>query len=225
GLNEAGVSFAAVVDDPTAAPTLTTTIGVERVWSWCDVRRAADASTWFVATGAYLHPISFDPIPRTISAAGMPVALVMYDVIPLRHPDVYLVNERIVRLMELRGLLARTAELVVAISDFAARSAIDHLGLDPTRVVTIGAGHGASFRPPASPAGRRDVVAVTGSDPRKNTDGLIEAWSLIDPRVVGDRKLRIVAGAPAPVAARWRSRADSSRNSIELVGAVDDAAL
>ncbi len=227
GLAEADVAFSAVVDDPDAARILTSAVGVERVWSWGDVRRSVDASTWFVATGAYLHPISFDPIPRTITAAGMPIALVMYDVIPQRHPELYLDNERIVRLVELRRPLVRTAELVVAISSFSARTAIDHLALDPTRVATIGAGYGASFRPPPPGGQRRDVVAVTGPDPRKNTDRLIEAWCLIDPRVVRHRVLRIVAGAPASVQSRWRSLADRSRrgSSIELVGAVDDATL
>ena len=65
----------------------------------------------------FLAPIAFDPIPR-ITDAGLPVVGIMYDVIPFRHPELYFDNDAAIRQAAVRGHLARTVDVTVAISQF-----------------------------------------------------------------------------------------------------------
>ena len=80
-----------------AIPDLT----LER-WSPQAVRDHARPGTWYVATQLMLHPIPLDPIPRVITEAGLPVAAVMYDVIPYRFPEQYQVEPSARRQAQLR---------------------------------------------------------------------------------------------------------------------------
>ncbi len=87
-------------------------------WSPQVVRDHAVDGTWYLATQLMLHPIPLDPIPRCITDARLPVAAVMYDVIPFRYPDVYFTDPNALRQAELRAPLARTVDTMLAISDF-----------------------------------------------------------------------------------------------------------
>ena len=176
------------------------------------VRRTREG-TWYVATGMFLHPLSFDPIPAIITERRLPVAEVVHDVIPLQQPDVYLVDERARRLATLRAGLARTADLHVANSRYSASTAIDVLRLDPRRVAVIGAGVDRRFRLP-SVEDRRAVVAVTGADPRKNTEALLDTWSRIDEGLRERHGLVVIAGVDEATAGRWGSIA-----AVHRVGA------
>ena len=118
------------------------------VWRRDVVRQRSASGAWYVATGLFLHPLSFDPIPQVITEAGLPVAGVMYDVIPYRFPDRHQVDEIARRLARIRAPLARTADLTLAISKFSAETAIEALGLDRDRVRVIGGGVDPRFVPP-----------------------------------------------------------------------------
>ncbi|MDA0203596.1 MAG: hypothetical protein O2870_09515, partial [Actinobacteria bacterium] len=87
------------------------------------VAEASTEAPWFVATQLMLHPVALDPIPVTVTEAGLPVAAVMYDVIPQRYPSRYLANPAARRQSELRSALARTVDLMLAISGFSALTA------------------------------------------------------------------------------------------------------
>ncbi len=76
------------------------------------LRSVAGDRAWYVATGLFLPPISFDPVPRIVSELDLPTIGVMYDVIPLRHPDLYLTDEVSSRQVRLRSVLARTVDVV-----------------------------------------------------------------------------------------------------------------
>ncbi len=62
-------------------------------WStFSDPVRSLGTSTtgaWYVATGLFLSPTSFDPVPRIVTESRVPVAGVVFDVIPFRHPELY----------------------------------------------------------------------------------------------------------------------------------------
>lgn len=211
-------------------------------WSPQVVREHAVDGTWYLATQLMLHPIPLDPIPRSITDARLPVAAVMYDVIPYRYPEMYLTDPNARRQAQLRASLARTIDTLVAISDFAATTAADELEFPLERIATIGAGVESRFQPAAddrrsllarvlpSHVGRY-VVSVSGSDDRKNTEGLLRAWTHVDRRVdLGfhhDLHL-VVAGAHTPdVLRRWEGWAADAgvTERVVFTGAVDDDEL
>ena len=168
------------------------------------VRQYTQPGAWFVATQLMLHPIPLDPVPRIITESGLPVAAVMYDVIPERYPLQYQVRPTARAQVQLRGILARTLDALLAISDFAADTAAHELRYPRDRISTIGAGRDPQFKPSDSDAwprlrnvvasdGRALVVNVAGGDdPRKNVDRLLHAWRSVPPSVRSRHRLVIV---------------------------------
>jgi glycosyltransferase involved in cell wall biosynthesis len=176
------------------------------------IRRHAVDGTWFLATALYLHPVSLDPIPGAVTDARMPVAALLYDVIPYRYPDQYLGEDDPARQARLRAVWARTVDVHCANSAFVARTAVEELGLDADRIRVTGAAAGARFRParPGSEPrpGGPYVVAVTGADERKNTHGLLRGWALVPETLRGTTRLVVAATPPAPTLTAWHRLAE-----------------
>jgi glycosyltransferase involved in cell wall biosynthesis len=236
GLQSIGASFDALVSGVEDRCQLGAAIGLDRVATWSrSAVRDAPAGSWYLATGMFLHPISFDPIPAAVTEAMLPVASIMYDVIPFRRAATHLVHTDARRMARLRAELTRNVDAVLAISRFAAKTAIAELGLDSRRVHVVGAGVAERFRPaPASdPAWARPpelgsgpyVVAVVGSDPHKNVERLIDSWATVARRVDGV-SLVLVGGGP-PAWDVWRRRIDDAGVGARAIvaGSVDDATL
>ena len=240
GLRDVGAPAIALYGSDAEADVLADTvpgIATQR-WSPGVVRQHATEATWYLATQLMLHPIPLDPIPRCITHARLPVAAVMYDVIPYRHPDVYLTDPNARVQAELRAPLARTTDVLLAISDFAADTAADELAYPRDRIVTIGAGVEARFAPAVDDPRARDrralpdeigryVVAVAGGDERKNTEGLLRAWAHVDRAVGTDVHLVIVAAHSPSLLERWRSWAADAGvlDRVVFTGALDDDEL
>jgi hypothetical protein len=162
----------------------------------------------------------------------------MYDVIPYRFPEIYLADPNARRQAQLRAPLARTVDALLAISEFAADTAANELRFPRARIGTIGAGVDAKFVPALDDPRPRCtrvipadvgayVVAVTGTDDRKNTEGLIRAWSLAAP-VLDDRFQLVIANAHTPDALRrWESCAAEVgvRDRVVFTGVLDDDEL
>jgi glycosyltransferase involved in cell wall biosynthesis len=209
-----------------------------RRWSPQVIREHAEAGTWYLATQLMLHPVSLDPIPKVVTEAHLPVAAVMYDVIPYRFPEIYQVDPNARCQALLRASLARTVDTLLAISEFAADTAATELGFPRSRIGVIGAGVDAKFAPPSDDPRPRSarvipsdvgpyVVAVTGGDDRKNTEGLIRAWALAVP-ALDERQHLVIATAHAPdVLRRWEACADEVgiRDRVIFTGALDDDEL
>ena len=205
-----------------------------RRWSPQAIRDHVAPGTWYVATQLMLHPIPLDPIPSMITRAHLPVAAVMYDVIPYRFPDRYQVEPNARRQAPLRASLARTADAMLAISQFAARTAADELDYPIERIRSIGAGVEHQFvaspiRPRPDrvlpPPVDRYVVSVTGGDERKNTEGLLRAWGRVDPAIRRGRHLVIATAHSPAVLRRWESWAADAGVAAEVVftgGLTDD---
>ena len=240
GLRDIDAPMIALYGTDAEAEVLTDTVpGITLTrWSPQIVRDHAVDGTWYLATQLMLHPIPLDPIPRCITAARLPVAAVMYDVVPYRYPEIYLTDPNARRQADLRAPLARTVDAMLAISDFAATTAADELAFPLERIATIGAGAETRFQPatddPRSHLGRmlpgqvgRYVVTVSGSDDRKNTEGLLRAWTHVD-RTLGDGVHLVVAGAHTPdVLQRWEAWATDAgvTDRVVFTGAVDDDEL
>ena len=108
GLRDIDVPVIALYGNGTEAEVLDETVPGLTLSRWNPriVREHAVDDTWYLATQLMLHPIPLDPIPRCITAARLPVAALMYDVIPYRHPDIYLIDNNARRQAELRAPLA-----------------------------------------------------------------------------------------------------------------------
>lgn len=237
GLHEIGAPMVALYGSDIEAEVLADAIpGLAlRRWSPQVVRDHLAPGSWYVATQLMLHPIPLDPIPRVITESGLPVAAVMYDVIPYRFPEQYQVEASARRQAQLRAPLARTTDALLAISRFAAITAAEELDYPIDRIAMVGAGVEAQFVPPTTAAlprpdrvlphdGRRYVVSVTGGDERKNTEGLLRAWGLVDAEVRRGRRLVIATAHSPAVLRRWEGWADEAGVSDEVVftGSITD---
>jgi glycosyltransferase involved in cell wall biosynthesis len=214
-------------------PGLTT-----RRWSPQAIGDHAVDGTWYLATQLMLHPIPLDPIPRCITAARLPVAAVMYDVIPYRHPDLYLVEPNARRQAELRAPLARTVDAMLSISDFAAVTAASELDYPRERIRTIGAGVDDMFRPPTSDPRQRTcrvlpaavgpyVVTVAGGDDHKNVEGLLRGWAHAERALGGSHHLVIAGAHDDALLQRWQRWADEAGvvDRVVFTGRLDDDEL
>lgn len=172
-----------------------------------------------------------DDIVTSISdqSTGPLQAVTLYDLIPYVRRDTYLGDER-VRTWYLEKIqhLAR-AKLLLAISEFTRSEAIACLGVEPERVVNISGACDPIFRQlneleratlaPVTRAryGLSDsfVLYTGGFDVRKNIDGLIRAFALLDAAIRTGRQLVIVGHGPAAEVHRLRELAQEHglRNS------------
>jgi glycosyltransferase involved in cell wall biosynthesis len=209
-----------------------------RRWSPQVIRQHAEPGTWFVATQLMLHPIALDPIPRVVTEARLPVAAVMYDVIPYRFPEKYLDEPNALRQAQLRAPLARTVDRLLAISEFAATTSSIELNYPSEWIATVGSGVEPRFAPALDDPRPRSarvlpddigayVVAVTGGDDRKNTDGLIRAWALVERSLPGREHLVIATGHTPEVLRRWELCATDAGigDRVVFTGALDDDEL
>lgn len=80
-------------------------------------------------------------------AVGQIISATLYDLIPLRFKDYYFRDEGFRKWYMSRLGWLRQADLLLAISEASRQDAIDLLGIDPNRVVTIHGGISDHFRP------------------------------------------------------------------------------
>ncbi len=167
------------------------------------IRDLSVPGSWYLATQLMLHPIPLDPVPRIITDSGLPVAAIMYDVIRERHPELYQVRAESRAQVLIRGMLARTLDALLAISDFAADTAAEELHFPRDRITMIGAGVDPKFAPAVDDPWprlqgvlradrRRIVVTVTGEDPRKNTTRLAQAWATLPATLRRSHRLVVI---------------------------------
>lgn len=143
------------------------------------------------------------------SAAGRPIGQVLsttlYDLIPLRFRDHYLKDERWRRWYLHRLKWLQQADLLLSISEASRQGAIELLGIDPSKIVTIHGGVPAHFKPVSDkPAAlerlrekygicRKGFVLYTGGDDhRKNLRGAIIAFAQLPAHLRRELQLVIV---------------------------------
>ena len=190
----------------------------------------------FQAVGRGLtHHDLLDPAFR-----GSKVVATVYDLIPLLYPHVYFRNPVFRDDYLLASSFLQSADLVLAISDSAARDAVDHLGIDSRKVVTVGTGVPGNFEPSRDrlavmahltvtfPAIRPGyLLYVGGIDFRKNMDGLLRAYALLDRKVRAAHPLVVVCRLVGDSARHLRRtiRELGIRKDVVLTDLVDDATL
>lgn len=174
-------------------------------------------------------------------AGAARTAVVLYDLIPLLNPEAYLPTPSQQHYYGLKVASLRRAGLLLAISDYSRREAIEALGLAPERVVAISTAVDASFRPaapdPAALAALRGRFGLTramimyapgGFDARKNIDGLITAFSLLPAAVRAGHQLLVASkldGDDRKALERHALERGLAADELILTGYVSDATL
>ena len=184
--------------------------------------REASPDTWFMCTQMMLHPIPLDVVPRMITEAGLRVVGILHDVIPYRYPDQYLCDPSALRQSQLRAMLVRTFDAMVANSSFSADTGSPVLDFNRSQIHVVGAAVEPQFCEglvselrlqrlidKGVELARGLVVAVTGGDDRKNTPRLIRAWGSINGELRKSHQLVIACAAVPVVQNRWRNIANS----------------
>ena len=243
GLQQVDAPVIALYETPAEAELLADAVpGLElRRLAPATVREFATDGTWFVATQLMLHPIPLDPVPSIITEAGLPVAAVMYDVIPERYPEIYQQSRPARVQVQLRGTLTRTLDALLAISRFAADTAAVELSFPRERIAVVGAGVDRHFVPMTGSLDdpwrrlenilvhddRRLVVMVAGTDTRKNTARMLQAWGQLPAGLRARHCLAVVAAVGDELQSQWRTWAEQAGVSRDVVftGGVTDGEM
>lgn len=181
-----------------------------------------------------------DVWPPWSRSAGRTV-VTLFDLIPHLLPEDYLADPRIRAGYSARLQILRCADHVLALSQVSADDAVDHLGLDSSRVTVIEAGvttRLAELAPDAGAAWRilealpsvrpGFVLYVGGADPRKNLAGLIEAYGLMPERLRSEHPLVIACALDPGWEELMREReqaAGLNGGELVLTGFVTDEQL
>lgn len=197
------------------------TSGADVVWFTSIVEGFADDA---------LIPAS---LPRQLTVATL------YDLIPL-HDAEHMGASRARDWYMRRVEALRKCDLLLAISDWVRDDAITRLRLDPSRVVTIGAGVDPMFHPPGDSTTdaavlhgkfgiRKPYVLYNGgTDERKNVDALFPAFAALPPAVRAGHQLVIVGRLDEPTRHRFGQGARASglsKDEVLFPGFVSDEDL
>lgn len=143
-------------------------------------------------------------------SSTVPTAIILYDLIPLIHRDIYLRDATLASWYENKLSYLREADLLLAISASSRQESIDYLGIDPRDTVNISTAAEEHFTPATIDAKTRShlahaygierpfVMYTGGIDFRKNIEGLIEAYSRIAKAVRRHHQLAIVCAVQEP---------------------------
>lgn len=174
-------------------------------------------------------------------ASGVNTAVTLYDLIPLLNQKTYLPTntQRDYYLRKVQSL--KNAGLLLAISEYSRRSAIDALQLPEDHVVNISAAIDGCFRPITLSVERshqlhsryglqRKMVmyAPGGFDVRKNFDGLLRAYALLPSKLRANHQLVIVSKVSDSDRAslqHLRKEAGLAEDELVLTGYLSDEDL
>ena len=175
------------------------------------------------------------------SSLAPPTAVVMHDLIPLVRRDLYLDNNPVLERWYTGKLEhLRRADLLLCNSDDTRRDCIDLLPFEKDRVITIGGGVDPRIGPEQIPVEealdlRRKlgltkpfVMYVGGIDPRKNIEGLIDAFAELPADIRRRHQIAVVCAAPEMDQARLRAQAEAAglpSDCVVMTGAVTDEIL
>jgi glycosyltransferase involved in cell wall biosynthesis len=177
-----------------------------------------------------------DAIVPDTSSSRYASAATLYDLIPL-HDDVLHLPNAAARDWYARRLeFLRGCELLLAISEWTRRDAIERLDLEGDRVVVVGGAVDSVFRPPSEAAGaivlakgitRPFVLYNGGLDPRKNVTALVQAFARLPPALREAHQLVLVGKGEAEQRelARLATKLGIPRDALLLPGFVPDQEL
>jgi len=181
--------------------------------------------------------------PSWARSPAVRTVVTLYDFIPLIFRDLYLDPQPVSKAAYFARLgLLRRADHALAISEQTARDAVEHLGLDESRITVIDCGVSDRFsslvgsREEAGDTlrsafpGLRDgfVLYVGGDDPRKNMLGAIDGYALLSREVRRSHQLVIackLSDARAEELTSYATEHGIDREDVLFTGFVSDSEL
>ncbi|WP_021169828.1 Mannosylfructose-phosphate synthase [Sporomusa ovata DSM 2662] len=181
---------------------------------------------------------------NTISSVGkyfpeIQTAVIFYDLIPLLYPKTYLPTLFVKKWYYRKLEFLKQADLLLAISKSAQKEAIDQLGIEEERIISISSAADAAFS-------RVDISAETISmlrtrfgikrsflmhtsvfEPRKNFEGLIKAFGLLPTALRKEYQLVLVCnlGNEQRKLRNVATKAGLDHDDLVLTGYVSDEEL
>ena len=138
-------------------------------------------------------------------SAGQVLSATLYDLIPLRLPGFYMQNADFKKWYLNKLNFYLQADLLLAISESSRQDAIELLGINPEKIVTIMGGVAEYFKPPENRKktkenlkikynlSRPGIILYTGGDDyRKNLIGAFKAYTLLSPKLRDRNQLVII---------------------------------
>jgi glycosyltransferase involved in cell wall biosynthesis len=164
----------------------------------------------WVLVASLLEGYSDDVLTSIGRHTKLTTAVVLYDLIPLIHKDIYLQDAMLEKWYFEKLEHLKRADLLLSISKSSGEEAVEHLGLDPANLTAVGTDCDARFQPEAlTPEQweylrqafglKRPFVMYTGGiDHRKNIEGLIRAYAGLPEPLRSAHQLAVVCDVPAP---------------------------
>ena len=178
--------------------------------------------------------------PAEVEHHGLSFSATVYDLIPLRHRDLYLSDARQRSRYQARCEVLRLADALLAISRETKADVVDLLSVEASAITVVGSGrpHGMARPQDVSVAvatarsldpglEERFILYPGGSDARKNVDGLISAYGLLPAGLRATYQLVVCCDLPELAANHYRHLASSLGVGDHLLmpGYVSDLAL
>ena len=186
------------------------------------------------------------PVHGVLAAhvVDVPRVAVVHDLIPHLFPELFgFADERgnFPRRYARRVETIRESDLVLTPSESTRRDVIEHWNISPDRIEVIGEAGSPFFVPPRSGEQPADVVrlelpsitspyvlCVSGREPHKNTESLIDAWARLPRTVRHAYQLVVTCRLTDDDRRRWSHRAErlgiDAREMI-ITGYVEDTVL
>ncbi|MET3652774.1 glycosyltransferase family 4 protein [Dyella japonica] len=178
-------------------------------------------------------------IPET-GLDGIRTVATLYDLIPLHDPQAYLGHPRVKAWYDAKLRALEQCDLLLSISDWVRQDAIDRLGIEPHRIVSIGGGVDSRFAPRTDRQELAERIRAAcgvsgpyvlyngGFDPRKNVPALIQAYAGLPAALRDSHPLVIVGKISTEQLAGMQSAIHRMRlapSSVIFTGFVSDEAL
>ncbi|WP_145562655.1 glycosyltransferase [Yersinia canariae] len=170
----------------------------------------------------------------------IPTAVILYDLIPLIHKDIYLKDETINQWYSEKINSLKKSDLLLAISDSSRKEAIDYLNFSEEKVINISTACDNKFTPRAINDHDRECLAkqynifgsfvlyTGGIDHRKNIEGLIRAFALLPIDIRKGYQLAIVCSIQPFDLERLKNLANThglSKDELVITGFVPEVDL
>jgi len=165
-----------------------------------------------------------------LTARSYLVATILFDLIPLINHPIYLSDQRIKRWYLEKIDYFKRSDLFFGISGSASKEAVSYLSIPRDRVVNISTDADDHFKVLNLSADQKQrvrsqysiknkfIMYTGGIDHRKNLDGLIKAYSFLDPSIRAEYQLAIVCSAQESAVRQLKSLATANGvNDSEIV--------
>ena len=143
-------------------------------------------------------------VSTELGNANIPVATILYDLIPYLNKEIYLKEILVKNWYEDKIEDLKKSDLLLSISESSRLEGIDYLNVNPEKVVNISTASNSCFKKEKYSekskketftkynVNKKYILYTGGVDHRKNIEALIEAYSLLPSKIKENHQLAIV---------------------------------